>query len=412
MVPLPDPTPERATPEAGARPSLEMARLILGHIGLHSAFSGMRMATPLLALSLGYGTASIGVLMALFAAAQIAIAMPARRLVSDRGLKFCLTLCGVSAASGIGLAAAWPALPALGLGALCCGGAIGLSLITLQRHVGRAAASDAELRRGLSWVSIAPTVSIFIGPLLAGALIDNAGYQAAFMALGLLPLGSLVAARLARELPVVPAPAQAPSSPWSLLRLPNFRRLMLLNWLMGACWDLHGFMVPVIAHERGMSASSIGLLMGAFALAATLSRLAVPAIASRMPDWLALASAVTLAGALTALYPFLDSLPSMMACSFALGALLGAVQPLVMILIHRVAPEHRQVDAMAVRMMMFNGSGIAMPMVYGAAGLALTVSEVFHAAGVVVFLGGGLGIRAVLRLLREQKEAERALPPV
>jgi len=408
---LPDPTPERATPEAGARPSLEMFRLILGHIGLHSAFSGMRMATPLLALSLGYGTASIGVLMAMFAAAQIAIALPARRLVNDRGLKFCLTLCGISAASGIGLAAAWPALPALGLGALCCGGAIGLSLITLQRHVGRAAASDAELRRGLSWVSIAPTASTFIGPLLAGALIDNAGYQAAFMALGLLPLGSLVAARLAREIPMVPAPTQAPSAPWSLLRLPHFRQLMVLNWLMSACWDLHGFMVPVIAHERGISASSIGMLMGAFALAATLSRLALPAIASRAPDWLVLAIAVTLAGALVAIYPFLESLPSMMACSFALGALLGAVQPLVMILIHKVAPEHRQVDAMALRMMMFNGSGIAMPMAYGAAGIALTASGVFHAAGVVVFLGGGLCIRAVLGLLREQKEAERVPPP-
>ena len=408
---MPDPTPERATPEAGARPSLEMFRLILGHIGLHSAFSGMRMATPLLALSLGYGTASIGVLMAMFAAAQIAIALPARRLVNDRGLKFCLTLCGISAASGIGLAAAWPALPALGLGALCCGGAIGLSLITLQRHVGRAAASDAELRRGLSWVSIAPTASTFIGPLLAGALIDNAGYQAAFMALGLLPLGSLVAARLAREIPMVPAPTQAPSAPWSLLRLPHFRQLMVLNWLMSACWDLHGFMVPVIAHERGISASSIGMLMGAFALAATLSRLALPAIASRAPDWLVLAIAVTLAGALVAIYPFLESLPSMMACSFALGALLGAVQPLVMILIHKVAPEHRQVDAMALRMMMFNGSGIAMPMAYGAAGIALTASGVFHAAGVVVFLGGGLCIRAVLGLLREQKEAERVPPP-
>jgi predicted MFS family arabinose efflux permease len=410
-VPSPDPTPERAIPEAGARPSLEMFRLILGHIGLHSAFSGMRMAAPLLALSLGYGTASIGVLMAMFAAAQIAIALPARRLVNDRGLKFCLTLCGVSAASGIGLAAAWPALPALGLGALCCGGAIGLSLITLQRHVGRAAASDAELRRGLSWVSIAPTASTFIGPLLAGALIDNAGYQAAFMALGLLPLGSLVAARLAREIPMAPAPTQAPSAPWSLLRLPHFRQLMVLNWLMSACWDLHGFMVPVIAHERGISASSIGMLMGAFALAATLSRRAVPAIASRAPDWLVLAIAVTLSGALLALYPFLESLPSMMACSFALGALLGAVQPLVMILIHKVAPEHRQVDAMALRMMMFNGSGIAMPMAYGAAGIALTASGVFHAAGVVVFLGGGLCIRAVLGLLREQKEAERAPPP-
>jgi hypothetical protein len=40
-------------------------------------------------------------------------------------------------------------------------------------------------------VSIAPTVSIFIGPLIAGALIDAAGFQTAFMALGLLPLGSV-----------------------------------------------------------------------------------------------------------------------------------------------------------------------------------------------------------------------------
>lgn len=387
-----------------------MIRLILGHIGLHSAFSGMRMSTPLLALSLGYGTASIGVLMALFAAAQIAIAMLGRRLVTERGLKFCLTLCGISAASGIGLAAAWPTLPALGLGALCCGGAIGLSLITIQRHVGRASSSEAELRRGLSWVSIAPTVAIFIGPLLAGALIDAAGFQSAFMALALLPMGSLLAARLAREIPVAPAPPQAPTSPWSLLRIPNFRQLMLLNWLMGASWDLHGFMVPVIAHERGLSASSIGLLMGAFALAATLSRLAVPAIAARMPDWLALAGAVTLAGVLLAVYPFLQGLSSMMPCSFALGALLGAVQPLVMILIHKVAPEDRQVDGMALRMILFNGSGIAMPMVYGAAGIALTASGVFHAAGLLVFMGGGLGIRAVLALLREQKDAE-GVPP-
>jgi predicted MFS family arabinose efflux permease len=99
----------------------------------------------------------------------------------------------------------------------------------------------------------------------------------------------------------------------------------MLNALMTASWDLHAFMVPVIAHERGMSASAIGTLLSAFALAATLSRLALPVVVQRVREWTMIAGALAMAAALFAVYPFLPSHLLMLECSFMLGVLLGGV---------------------------------------------------------------------------------------
>jgi hypothetical protein len=46
------------------------------------------------------------------------------------------------------------------------------------------------------------------------------------------------------------------------------RRLLMVNWLLASCWDVHTFVVPVLGHERGFSASAIGSILGAFAVAA------------------------------------------------------------------------------------------------------------------------------------------------
>jgi hypothetical protein len=65
---------------------------------------------------------------------------------------------------------------------------------------------------------------------------------------------------------------------------PGFRRLLLVNWLLSSCWDVHTFVVPVLGHERGLSASVIGSILGAFAIAAALIRVLLPVIASGWPN--------------------------------------------------------------------------------------------------------------------------------
>ena len=51
-----------------------------------------------------------------------------------------------------------------------------------------------------------------------------------------------------------------------------FRRLLFVNWLQSSCWDVHTFVLPILGHERGLSASVIGSILGAFAIAAAVIR--------------------------------------------------------------------------------------------------------------------------------------------
>ncbi|NVO08193.1 MAG: MFS transporter, partial [Rhodoferax sp.] len=51
-----------------------LARLIAGQICLHAAMAGTRMASPLLALKLGYGALEVGSLLALFSLMSVFLA--------------------------------------------------------------------------------------------------------------------------------------------------------------------------------------------------------------------------------------------------------------------------------------------------------------------------------------------------
>ena len=101
-------TPAPAAPSPGAARRL-LSLLIVGQIALHAAMAGQRMATPLQALQAGHSAWAVGVLLALFAALPVLIAMPAGRMTDRHGyhrpqrLAIVLTLVGVSCA----LAACW-----------------------------------------------------------------------------------------------------------------------------------------------------------------------------------------------------------------------------------------------------------------------------------------------------------------
>ena len=84
--------------------------------------------------------------------------------------------------------------------------------------------------------------------------------------------------------PVDPGLRQSSGSSWNLLRDKGFRRLMIVNWLLSSCWDVHTFLVPVLGHERGLSATAIGAILGGFALAATAIRVVLPWLASPMRE--------------------------------------------------------------------------------------------------------------------------------
>ena len=373
--------------------NMALARLIAGQIFLHACMTGMRMATPLLALREGYSAAAVGVLLALFALTQVFLALPAGRYADRHGLKRPVGIAVVMACAGAGLSLIFPVFSVMCLSALMTGGATGLAIIALQRHVGRAAHDTTQLRQVFSWLAIGPAVSNFIGPFFAGLMIDHAGstagstegYRAAFALLAVLPLATWFWVRHTEELPpVIAAAGGPPQRSWDLLNEPAFRRLIIVNWVLSSCWDVHTFVVPLIGHERGLSASVIGSILGAFAVAAAVVRLLLPLVAKHVREHAVVAGAMVATAVLFGVYPGLPSALAMGLCSVLLGFALGSVQPMVMSLLHQITPEHRHGEALGLRLMAINASSVVMPMLFGTAGAVIGVAGVFWVVGATV----------------------------
>ena len=173
----------------------------------------------------------------------------------------------------------------------------------------------------------------------------------------------------------------------------GMRSLIFINTLMASAWDFHAFMVPVLGHERGLAASQIGIILGVFALCATLIRLVTPLLSPRLKDWMLMTLAVGISGVALAAYPFSPSPLVMGVYSGLLGMALGSVQPHVLGMLHQMAPAHRRGEALALRLVFSNASALSLPVLAGAAAGVMGTNGLFLIAGAVVTAGSLAGLK-------------------
>ncbi|MGL6112893.1 MAG: MFS transporter [Rubrivivax sp.] len=392
-------------PEPGPAPSARFAQvlpaLIVGQIGLHATMAGIRMAAPLQALREGYSAWNVGLLMALYAAAPVLLSLHAGRLADRHGYHRPVRIAIGLALFGalLAVASTFVERPAhfvvLCVSALFVGSGANLGLIVIQRTAGQAAQSNTERMRVFSWLGIAPSLSNVVGPVAAGFMIDAGGFRAAYGLMMALPLLTLWCTRcIARETPgTMPAHATPSGSSWSLLRAPGLKRLLCVNWVLSACWDVHMFAVPILGFERGFSATTIGLIVGTFTLSVSGVRLLIPLWAHRMQEIVVLRAAMIGTGAVFALYPLAHSPWLMGGCAVLLGLTLGSVQPMIMSTLHQLTPHGRYGEAIAFRSMVMNASSTAMPLFFGAAGTALGAASLFWLVGGAVASGSWVARR-------------------
>ncbi len=368
--------------------------LIVGQVALHAAMAGQRMAAPLQALEHGHSAWAVGVLLALFAAMPVLTAMGAGRMADRHGYHRPLRVAVGFTMAGAAFALLASGLPAparfalLCVGAACSGVGANVGLIAIQRSAGHLARTSTERMRVFSWLGMAPALANVVGPVSAGFMIDAAGYSAAYAMLLAFPLLSLA---IGRRVPVGPARllggGRSRQAAWALLATPGMRRLLFVNWMLSASWDVHSFAVPVLGHARGYSASTIGLVLGVFTAAVTLVRLVIPWLAHRLDEVRVLRLAMLLSGSVFVVYPFASTPWLMAGCAVLLGLTLGSVQPMIMSTLHHLTPEHQHGQAIALRSVAINFSSSVMPLAFGLAGTALGPGVVFWLMGAAVVSG-------------------------
>ena len=368
---------------------MRLWQLVALTIVAHTSFNGSRMLVSLYAIHLHASAFTVGALMSSFALLPMLLAVSAGRLIDRAGARWPMFAACLTMALGALLPFVWPRLWMLYVASTLLGTGFMLVHVAVNQVVGAIGRAE-ERAANFSWLALGFSISSSLGPLITGFAIDAIGHLHTFVLLFLLPLVPLLA--LWRNRPALPQPAERKASAGAsrlsdLLRDRPLRRVFIASGLLNMAWDLYTFAIPIYGSRIGLSASTIGAVMGSFALAIFAVRLLLPVIIRRVLPWRIISAALLVAAAVYYVFPFFASVPLLVALSCTLGLGLGCSQPMVMALLYSTSPEGRQGEAVGVRTTVMNASSTVLPLASGALGAALGMGPVFWAMALLLSAG-------------------------
>jgi len=352
----------------------------------NSAYKGVRVLNTLYALELGATPLHIGLLLATYGVFPLLLAVLAGRIADRYGSRVPIIVGMVVCTLGVMLPWFAPSLPLLFIGAAVTGLGFIIGQVAFQSLVGSLGEGMARTKNFNNYALIV-AVADFVGPVFAGFSIDHAGHVPTFLFLGLLSATSIIAiVALAKRVPRhrKPAPAPAGQRMIDLLRDADMRRVLIAGAVVMTGIDLFQLYIPLYGHQIGLSASAIGMVLGAAAAATFVSRAVLPALVRRFSEEKTLLYALFLAAAMFTLIPFFTSAIVLAAICFMLGLGMGLGQPLTVILCYRYSPAGRGGESLGLRIAINNAMHVVVPALFGAVGAVFGLAPVFWAnAGVI-----------------------------
>jgi len=396
------------------RPSL-LAVVSLAVIS-HTAFTAGRMTVSLAAIQLKAPTWIVGLLLSLYALLPMVMSVSAGRWIDRVGTRGPMLLGAILLGVGFVVPAAWMSLPALYANSCFVGVGFLLFHLSVQKLTGELG-DGPDRMRNFGLLAVGFSISAFCGPIVAGVLIDRAGHGVSFGA-SFAASTVLIAVAFAllkwrwrfsgRSL-VHPGERPIDTRLLDLLRTPELRRLYVAVVLISTSWDIFTFLTPIQGSRIGLSASQIGVVLGAFAAATFVVRAALPLIVRRFTEWQLIGLVQVVAALVYVAFPLVGSHHGLVALAFVLGLGLGVGQPAVMSVLHRVAPPGRVGEAVGLRMTLINATQTVLPVTFGSAGSVLAV----FFAGNLVFAPLFWGVAALagaggISALRHRERAPNA----
>ena len=374
---------------AAARAPIPLRLIIVATVLTHAAFNGSRLSMSLDALAHGASPLAVGAIMSILAALPMLLAVSAGRMVDRIGVRRPMLFGIVGLAISVSLPAIFPALATLYVAAAGAGSSFMLFHISVQHAIGDG--SDAATRKAnFGWLALGFSISNFLGPTIAGVVIDWAGHRAAFAVATAFALSSLALVgikRAALSHHVDDGAAPHGHSALDLLRNGGLRRVFIVTGILASAWDVFVFVVPIYGNGIGLSASRIGMILGAFAFATFVVRAALPWLSRHLRDWSIITATMCVATLAYVTFPLFQALPLLAAIAFILGLGLGATQPSTMSLIYATAPAGRAAEATGLRSVVLNASSTVLPLAFGGVA-SIGMLPVFWSMAAAVACGG------------------------
>ena len=368
--------------------------VILPAFLLSLAFAGFRVNLSLFALSLGASPFTVGVAVSLLAILPMIFAVTAGRVIDRVGVRTPMLLAAGAMIVGLGLAYAVPRIEILFIVSPLVGSGFMLFHIAVNHATGRNQRLDWR-GRDFSAIALTYSVSAFFGPLLTGFAIDWIGHQFTFLIhTGCVLVAMIVLLTARKDYPAgVPAESSARTRRLAdLLQNHALRRVFIVSGSLSMASDLFNFIVPVHCTSIGMSASAVGMILGAFGVGIFLVRLLLALFVHRLSEWQALTMSMFATGTFLFAFPLVHVTPVLTVFAFMLGLGLGGAQPVIMSLLYKHAPPGRGGEVVGMSAALMNLSQVGVPLLFGALITGLSMTPGFWAMTAVI-AGAGWQLR-------------------
>ncbi len=352
---------------------------------------GLRIMFSLFALSLGASAFQVGLLAATYQFFSLVVAIPAGMLGDRYGARWPLVGSAVLGVLGLLVPYFLPSVPMLFLGMALCGIWAVVNLILTQSLIG-AFSTKETLAQAFSNFSLVSSCSFLVGGPLAGFAIDAVGHELGFLVLVPLASFSLMLALFGRGLPGAKRKQVARGDLRSLLTDRRLWWVLLLGGSVQLAGDMFPFFVPIYGHSVGLSASFVGIVVGAAYGASFAVRIWLQALITRLGEEPLLAWSLAVAGGAMAIVPLFSSPAALVAVALVFGAGIAVGHPLTSMLMYRNSPPGREGEVMGLRA---TGNGLlrvsAPPAMGGLAALAglpvVFVTTAVILGSVALFIG-------------------------
>ena len=279
-------------------------------------------------------------------------------------------------------------------------------VVAVQHLVG-SFGEGAERTRSYSLFSVTVGLTALLGPTTAGFSIDAIGHRSTYLILAAMPvIPVLVLLLMGARLPRVKPHGERRVTGRrvsDLIGNAPLRRVLISAGIMETGNELVNFLLPIYGHSVGLSASQIGIVMGAYAMALLGVRAAMPTLVRQSSEERVLSASLFVAASVCLGFPFAGGFWPMFCMAFLLGLGLGSGGPLSMVLAYNRSPAGRAGEAIGLRQTLNKTAEVVMPLVYGWVSTAFGMFPVFWLGATLLGSAGWLMLDDTRRVERDKK---------
>ena len=370
--------------------TISIYRILLLTILCHLTFAGVRVTLSLYALHLKASPLIVGILISLLAAVPLLFSVSWGRMIDRIGVQKPLLIGSGATLAAALIAAASPGLETLFIVSALSGSGFMLIHICVNQVAGMLGTPEQRPRH-FSLLALAFSTSGFLGPSLAGFAIDLVCHRLTFLMLSISATAGIILL-ITKPIQLKSATNHSshsqPKRLMDLFRIRDLRRVFITSAILSMAWDLFTFVTPIHGTQLGLSATKIGLILGAFGSAIFIVRLILPMLILHLSEWPLLIGGMIATGLAMVIFPLIHEVSLLMAIAFVTGLAIGGTQPMIMALLYNTAPEGRGGEVVGVRTFLINVTQAGIPLLFGVVGATLGMTPVFWCMAAALLIGG------------------------